>query len=62
MACRVMVSLLNRQQAAGDRDTRKRLKNRIVESDYDLSRYRPLLMTIIEVKPMSTIKPYLLIR
>ncbi|CAG8634322.1 14686_t:CDS:2, partial [Acaulospora colombiana] len=34
--------------AVGDRDTRKKLKNRFVESDYDLSRFRPLLKTVLE--------------
>ncbi|PVG04916.1 Sec1-like protein [Serendipita vermifera] len=35
-------------RATGDRDTRKKLKNRLVESDYDLSRFRPLLKTVLE--------------
>lgn len=44
-----LVSLCVRvTRAAGERDTKRGLKNRFVESDYDLSRYRPLLKTVLE--------------
>lgn len=35
-------------QAAGERDTKRGLKNRFPDSEYDLSRFRPLLKTVLE--------------
>jgi syntaxin-binding protein 1 len=37
-------------QGPSDRDTKKRLKQRTNDEDYDLSRYKPLLRTVLEVR------------
>ncbi|KAG8853163.1 vacuolar sorting protein VPS33/slp1, partial [Serendipita sp. 411] len=46
-------------RAAGERDTRRGLKNRLTESDYDLSRYRPLLKTVLEDMIANKLDPSL---
>lgn len=40
-------------QGPNDRDTRKRLKQRSkTEDEYELSRYKPLLRTVLEVRTL----------
>ena len=36
-----------------DRDTRRKLKQRPADDEYDLSRYKPLLKTAIEVRVLA---------
>lgn len=44
------LTVKNRKQGPGDKDIKKKLKHKARnEDEYDLSRYKPLLTTVLEV-------------
>jgi len=42
--------MLNHVQGPGDRDSKKKIKQKVADDEYELSRYKPLLKAVVEVR------------